>query len=98
MARAISKISSAASGAERHKALEDAARLRHEHLTGIHHTPEGFHALLEARKAGVAKLSVSDIADLQLSLKNKGFPVKVTGELSDELIIIAKAYLKAHGG
>lgn len=90
---------------EEHKALLDAAHLRQAHMTGKHHTPAGFHELIHehsavgkiksAVKSGVAKLSVSEIVDLQMSLSKRGYPVKIDGKLSDELITLAKAYLKA---
>lgn len=96
--------------AEEHRALRDAAALRREHSTGAHRTPTGFHALVGAKEAAeklksgtekavaeATKLSMSleEIIDLQLSMKAKGYPVKVTGKLSNEFIILASAYLKA---
>jgi hypothetical protein len=40
-------------------------------------------------------MSVDEILNLQLSLKAKGYPVKVDGKLSPGLIVLANAYLKA---
>lgn len=89
---------------EEHKALLDAAHLRQAHMTGKHHTPTGFHDLLHAHSAESklktaaetsAKLSSSEILDLQLALSKKGYPVKIDGKLSSELIVMSRAFLKA---
>jgi trimeric autotransporter adhesin len=47
----------------------------------------------EARETRLS-MPVAEILDLQLSLRSKGYPVKLDGRLSTELITLARAYLK----